>query len=430
MRNNARKAIAGIADQSVFSGTNFLLVVSVASSSTADQLGTFALGLATYMFGSAINRGATGDVLMIRFSANRDTVRAGAAQSVCVALVLGLVWGALTAVGAVAIPSASYRALLFSFAIGTPLLFAQDTYRYIAFAYRRPWLAFANDGSVAVVQVALLLIYRASGSALTPVAAIGIWIVASACGAVLGAITLSTLPRSNPWKWCVRHYKLSVRVGVDNVLAQLSLQGSLYVVGATSGVVAVAALRVAQTVFAPPSIVAQAFQSVLVPELVSIGARSRRRLIQALSMIAGALAVIGAVWGALALLLPESAGVTLFGETWDKARPLLVYLAVFQVIFGVTFALTIGLRVSNSAARLVRPRVISVVTYLVAIFVGSYVSGAIGAAVATMVSAPIQALILARFFFTAPASRGRHRTASLAFSDDAETAAEPAEPRR
>jgi O-antigen/teichoic acid export membrane protein len=93
------------------------------------------------------------------------------------------------------------------------------------------------------------------------------------------------------------------------------------------------------------------------------------------------------------LLLPDSAGARLLGETWPHAEPLLPVLVVFWIAIGATLGATQGLLALGAAKRSLFTQVAGLAIQLPLMAAGAAVDGAAGAAVAAGLTAILRMLL-------------------------------------
>lgn len=384
-----RRVGAGIADQLLYSASNFALTVVVARSSTVDGFGLFALLLTTNLVLVAVARGLTSETLVVRYSA-ADPVRwRRAAESAGgLSLLFGLVSAVVLAVVALAVGD-GFRTAGLALAVVLPGLLVQDFLRYAAITARRPAVALANDGVQIICQFAVIAVIVAADRVSTPLLVLA-WGGSAYLGALVGAVALKVVPRvAQARAWWRREHAMASRYALDDLGSAVGPNAAVYVVAAVTGLSGPAALRGAATVFAPPSILNLGVQVAVVPELVrtlqtSVAAMARRAL-----LVGAVMAVVGAAWGGLALLAPDALGRFLFGATWDLARGLIGYYLVNQVAAGLRQTPVLGLRALGAANRSLVSRCLQLGIALVAQVTGAVLGGAEGVAVGLAVGGPV-----------------------------------------
>jgi O-antigen/teichoic acid export membrane protein len=384
-----RRVGAGIADQLLYSASNFALTIVVARSTTVDQFGLFSLLLTTNLILVAVARGLTSETLIVRYSAaDVPSWRRAANSADGLSLLLGLASGVVVAVVALAV-GGDFRNAGLALAVVLPGLLVQDFLRYAAIAAKRPSVALANDATQVVTQFAAIGVLLAVDRTTTPLLVLA-WGGSAYLGAVVGTVMLKVLPRvSQVRDWWRREHDMASRYALDDLGSAVGPNAAVYVVAAVTGLEGPAAIRGAQTVFGPPSILNLSIQVAVVPELVRTLQKSVRAMDRRALFVGVAMAVMGGVWGGLALLAPDSLGRFLFGDTWDVARGLLVYYLINQVAAGLRQTPVLGLRALGAANRSLISRVIQLGVALIAQVTGAVIAGAEGVAIGLAIGGPV-----------------------------------------
>ena len=385
-----RRAVIGMLDQGVYSATNFILTIFVARSSSSVEFGTFSVLVASFLLGSGINRGLSAEPLAIAASdAPREKWRSMSRSAIAVAFLFGVCFAAILASSFALVDSARFFPLCSIFAVALPVLFVQDLLRYAAFAAGTPTAALLNDAAVAVIEVLALgsLVATGAESAELLVAA---WAVAGICGALVGLAALGL----NPWptrQSAPYPRRLAWRLGLDNLITQISQHGVTYLVAIIAGLSAAGGFRVAQTVFTPPATLMLGIQAAVTPELVRIRNNSLESFTRAVRRITFGMLAVSASYYVIAVALPDSVGRGLFGESWSSGAGLLALIGVGSIAGSVINVAVAGLRALADGRRTLFARYASVVVIALTIVPGVLIGGAKGAAAAVAVGAPVQA---------------------------------------
>jgi O-antigen/teichoic acid export membrane protein len=198
--------------------------------------------------------------------------------------------------------------------------------------------------------------------------------------AVLGAIQFRGLPR--------------VRAGIGWVVAQRDLlryylasfiaimgayQLTLLLIAGLGTPADVGALRAAQVVLGPLNLLGYALSAFAVAEI------SRRRLggrrgIQAAAALSALLLLATLAWGVVLLLLPDSAGAALLGDTWTTAEAVLPASLLGLVAIALGFGASLLMIALGFAKETFRINIMLAPGFLVLGLVGLEVAGAPGAA--------------------------------------------------
>jgi hypothetical protein len=174
------------------------------------------------------------------------------------------------------------------------------------------------------------------------------FVVAWGSSAFLAAIFAANQSQARPRlsgnvNWFILHRDIGLPA-IANTMAILgALQLAFVLISAVGSVEDLGALRGAQTLLGPLNIVGFAATSFAVPEIVrrDLGRRGHVRAALALSLL---LASGAAVWGGILLLIPDSAGQELLGQTWPAARESLPGMVVYTCAINATVGATAVMR--------------------------------------------------------------------------------------
>lgn len=312
--------------------SSLVLSITVARAVGADAFGAFTVAFAVYSVGVLVSRALVSQPLPIRYSAAEPgPFRRAAGASVGAATAVGLGAGVVVAVIGLAL-GGSVGLALASVGLLFPGLLVQDAWRMAFFASGRPQWAAVIDGVWMVLQVLSVVLLVLIGTDSVVLYLFG-WGLAALAGAVLGSVGGRTAPRlDRTAAWVREHWGLTRFLLVESIIVQGAFQGSLLLVGALGTLSDVAALRGAQVVVGPVSLLAMSASAFAVPELARRAELTGRRGLR-ISIVAGAaLALLGATWGTLVLLLPDVAGEAVLGASWVEVQPVLLATVVGQTI--------------------------------------------------------------------------------------------------
>jgi O-antigen/teichoic acid export membrane protein len=394
-----------VIDQALSSVTNFGLGILVARALDRSEFGGFALVFASYLFIVGLSRAICSEPLLVRHSSHDDRERGHAiarstGAALALASVLGLCGLALTPL----VPS-SARTPLIALSVTLPGLLVQDACRYAYFAAARPAAAAANDGLWAVTQLMLLatLLVTGHGSVALFVLA---WGMAATLCAFVAVVHVGIRPRPLAARdWLRLHRDLVPRFSGEFVAVGGAIQMCLWAVGAIGGVVAAGALRAGQLLLGPLTVLLGAAPAAAIPEGVRLSHRSPADLVRALARVSIVLCTTALGWGAVLLVVPETAGRAVLGVNWVAARPLIAPLLVGTAAAGAATGAIVGLRVLAAAERSFHVRLVVTPTTLAFAIAGVALDGARGAAIGIAVAAWIGAWAWWRAFHVALAER-------------------------
>lgn len=341
--SRVRRAGWNVADQAISSLTNLALAVVVARSVDETTFGGFAVAFTTFALLIGVNRALTGSVLLIRHSGAASTQRVAAAAA-GTTLCLGVVSGVGCLLVGLVLHGAAGQAIA-ALGLVLPGLLGQDTWRQVFFAAGRPASATLNDAAWAALQGAAIAVLLLGHTATVGTLVLA-WGGSAYAATVLGAVQARTLPafrRVRPWLRDNRD--LSINALGDFVAQQGASQGTLFAIAAVGSLAAAGAIRGALVLLAVLPALQMAATSFALPEL----ARRRAHLtagswLRAAVGFSAAMAIAGLTWGVLLLLLPDSVGRSLLGDTWTGASQVLLPTVVSQVILGALSGVTLVLR--------------------------------------------------------------------------------------
>jgi hypothetical protein len=138
-------------------------------------------------------------------------------------------------------------------------------------------------------------------------------------------------------------------------------------------------------------------------------------------IIAWALTPLAVVWAALLLLLPDSVGEALLGDSWTLAEPLLLLGGAATAVSLFTVGTVVGIRALGAGRDGLTARFLVSAVVLAVSAVGAVVDGAHGVLVALAWSAPFQ--IGTWWWLLVKASRRPPRTGVAVESEGKETIA-------
>ena len=327
----ARKVSWNVVDQALSALSNVILAVLVARTVSAAQFGDFSVAFLVFGIAVAVVRSAVGQPLQIGFSSAQPGVRDGALRrALGCAVLIGLLAAALAAISALLLGGALGAALI-ALAVVLPGLVLQDSCRMAMFAAGRPAAAALIDGTWAVVQVVLLLVCTATGRT-EVVDLILAWGASAALSVVLGLALLRLLPAPrHGLAWLRDERKLTAYLLGEYVLGLGAAQLAILLVGVLASATSVGALRAAQVLLGPLGILGSAAFQFSVPEVArrpDLGARSR---VLFGACISGALGLATVLYLTVLLLVPDSTGAALFGESWSGAASVLLAMGLSSV---------------------------------------------------------------------------------------------------
>lgn len=370
-----------VVDQGLSALTNLLLSVLVARSVSANAFGAFAVAFLVYGLVLGLSRAVIGQPLQISSASATDSEFRGAAGH---ALGAALIFGAASAVLAAVvglIVGAQTGGALTALGLWFPALIVQDVCRMAFFTEGRPKRAAAIDSVWAVIVLGGFSATSAFGIAGDVVVPLMLWGFGAAVAAVHGMVLLGVGARLRGAAWWMRSRRhISRYLGLEYLLSMGIAQTGILMVGFAATQAGVGAIRAVQMLLGPTNVVGTAamiFTTTEVAARPSASARSRSRFASGVSAV---LATVIAVYVGVLLVLPDSVGRHLLGETWDGAKTVMVPLCVAAV----AAALSAGPAASLYGMGLVRAtffiNVVRAALNILLLAIGIWIWGAVGAA--------------------------------------------------
>lgn len=376
----ARRALWGVADQVLSSGTNFGLGVFVARSATPSEFGVYGLIFATYLIALNVARPLSSEPLLIRFTGARPAVWVGAVRgSTGSVVVVGSVLGAVSILAGLILGGFAGSAFVV-LGVALPGLLLQDAWRLAFFGRGSARAALLNDLVWAGVLFPVIAVLVMSDSD-TPLALIIAWAVSANVAALIGIGQMGIAPRPSASRtWLREQRDLGRPLLGDRMATNGVAELAPYAIGAIAGLPAIGAIRAAQLLLGPFGVVFQGISLISLPEAVRMAASPRERLLPATIVFTAGLVVLAFVTGLALSLLPDSIGRELLGQTWTAAREVL--LPYTLVLAGSMFGAgpNVGLRALGAAVESMRVGIVRSVLLLTGTLVGASVGAAPGAA--------------------------------------------------
>lgn len=346
---------AGVLDQFLSSGSNFLGLIVAARMLSKDGFGAYAVAITTFTVLLGLCRALTGEALLVRVGNDSITHRDRVSRAATDALSLGLAVVPVLLLLALLVEGPTAGALL-ALTFTLPLLLLQDTLRYSAFARAIPRRAVRSDATwVGLQVVAYGVVYTmAEPSAFVMVLA---W---AGTGALAGSLQLWLddvgLVFGRPLSWVRENLDLGGRYALDFVAGTGVAQLASYALVGVAGVVALGALRGAQTAFGPVNVLSSGSYSVVVPEARRIARTSVRKVTLLCVGVALALSIVSIATFSVLWMLSEDQGRLILGDSWIDARQVLLPVAVASTAGSVFSGASAGLRALEAARELLRTR--------------------------------------------------------------------------
>jgi O-antigen/teichoic acid export membrane protein len=221
-----------------------------------------------------------------------------------------------------------------------------------------------------------------------------LWGAAGAVAAFVGLLRVGAIPGvRGTVAWIRRNLDLGGPFVAEFFAAGGSGYAGLWLLGLVSGLSAVGAVRAGQTIFGPINVLYLGIYVTLVPEGARHASRDVERVRKSMTGASVILVAVAVAATAIALAVPASLGRVFFGDTWAKARGVLLPLGLALCGGGVMAGATSGIRALSAAPRSLRTRLLTLPAMVVLPLVGAFIADergfCIGFAVATWLSAVV-----------------------------------------
>ena len=380
LRAVSSRAAWGLGDQVFSSATNFAVNILVARSLGAATFGAFSIAFAAYIVFLNLCRAVNAEPITIRYSnIPEGRWREGAGRASAASLIIGVL-SALVCLAVAAVVDGDLQASFLALALTLPGLLHLDMWRFSFFAKGQGHLAMVAD----VLWAALMLppfvwILAADEPSL--------YLLAVAWG---GSATLAGLIVAILWgvgpaftgirEWLSDHRDLTPHFVGEMATISGAGQVALVGIGLVANLAAVGAYRATYVLFGPLRVIYQGLTLFGVPEAVRILDESPQRLRRVTRLGAVVLALLAVAYGTFLVLIPDSWGEFILGETWALAEPLALPFTIGVAGVGLSMPTYIGLRVLEKAKDAFRTRMIVAGVDTVLTVAGAGVGGALGAA--------------------------------------------------
>lgn len=383
----------GIADQALSSITNFALGIYAARSLTQRDFGAFSVAFATYLIVLGVNRAVSSEPLVVKYSGSptrewMEGVRVGSGAS----LAVGLLGGAACVIAAGIMDGVVGRALA-PMGVALPPLLLQDYWRWSFFSQGQPQRAFINDLAWASCMFpGIILLARLDNIDVR--ALIAVWSGSAGIAALVGIKQTRCRPNLRTARiWWTRHRDLAGRYVWEFGATMGAPQLALYGIGGVLGLSAAGAFRAAQIILGPVNLLFMGGGMVATAEAVNVQAKPEADLRHFCLRISALLASGGAVWGAIVMSIPDSAGEFVLKGTWADARPLILPLTVGMIASGLAMGAGAGLRALADARASLRARLVVAPLITFGTVGGAYWGGILSAAWALALALVIGSLV-------------------------------------
>lgn len=368
------RGILSVASQFANTGTNLVLAILVARNSTPAELGVWGIAYALIVIGLNVNRSISSTPVLIGLDEGREDLREGASgSSFIVGTVLATMFALLAAI------FEQEAALLIAFAISCPILLVQDNLRYELFKIKRYGTALGIDllwlGVQCCLAAALAVVGLSDYISMTLA-----WAAGALVSLIFGLAVKKALPSiANGFRFIISFRREGVQLLLDSLLGSASVNSIAPVVGLSVGVAAAGHFRAGLTILGGYGL----FVSAAVPLMTLRASNSIRRgegSQRALRLWVLVFSAIASVYGSLLLLLPDSIGKFVSGESWSGLAIILLPLSLQLLARPLYTGVPIMLRAEREFGLLVKLRITTSLVNPLAVLIGGLGYGIVGAA--------------------------------------------------
>jgi O-antigen/teichoic acid export membrane protein len=412
----------GFVDQICSSATNFSLSLIAGRALGPDGLGVVVIGFSAYLLALGFQSSLLTTPLVASAAAlpeehRRGEIRRGLAISILAALLATLVFVSC----GLAIPGHTGRAFL----ILSPWLVAgmlQDFLRSMLYQEGRFRRAAANDATwLAVMLLASPLAWFIGGEW----AVVASWGCGAAAAAALGFAQLRIRPAPTRhvlgW-WRVRIWPFGRWLGLEGTVYSATTTTNVFVLNGVLGAGSVGGLRVAQSVFAPLSLILPAITLPGLPATVRELAVSVRRAMRLAVMLSALVTSLALLYVAVMVLVGRRAIPYLYGSSFRQYEHLALPIGMWQLAGAAGTGFMIFLTAQRRGRELVAIRVTAAVlsTAFIALLASTYglTGAAWGYAIGSGCATALTFVLVRRSYLRELVARG-DRAASAAGVADA-----------
>jgi O-antigen/teichoic acid export membrane protein len=362
-------------DQAIAGGSNVLIAVLAARLLDAASFGLFGLVFLLYVMAQGVSRALVCDPLLVHpvEAENRKPEVIGTSCTLGIALGVGVILLGLVML----LVDEGLGVALVVLGAFLPLLVLQDLGRYLAFATQRPTSALVLDLTWLVLLAgAVVPLFVTDTESLA-------WFIAawSGSGAVAGLLVF-VQHRAGGLRlglaWLRHTWGFSWRYLISYVATQGGALAASSAVGAIAGARALGGVQGAILLVRPFTTFQIAVTAASIGHVTrSLGATEAiRRHVAGTTVLSTAAAAINL---AIMLVLPDSVGEAVLGESWEVAEPLLLATGVQIVFLGLMTGVRAGLLGMRAIRKVMRIDVMTTALVLAASIVGAVINGALGA---------------------------------------------------
>ena len=341
-----RRGYAAAANEAVDSLSNFIFSVWVAREMNATEFGAFAVSYSVVQIGVGVSQGVAGMPMMVRYATSswrRSRRLAGDVTGAALVVSLAaIVCFLAVAAGSIGHPLASCA---LAFAAVVPGLLLQNCCVLVFYNREQVSHALLNNVLWLVLQLPLFVIMpRLLGSHHAWVYILA-WGIAAYVATFVSLVQLKVLPRIDRFSsWFRRRRRSILDLSVESVVNRVSAQSATWALAGDAGLRVTAGVRAAQIPLGIPRIFIVGLAPMGLAEGTRLYAQRPRALLAFVRFWALGSTAVCALLGVGLILMPHSFGTAMAGQSWQYARPLLVYVVLITIGNAVLVPAQTGLK--------------------------------------------------------------------------------------
>jgi O-antigen/teichoic acid export membrane protein len=319
-----RRAGWNVVDQAISSLSNLAVSLLIARAVDETAFGGFTIAFAIFSLLTGLSRAMVTFPLGVRFAnASPDRFAFAAASATGCSFALSVVAG-VSCLAAGALIGGAPGAALTALGAVFPGLVLQEAWRNVFIAAGRASAAALNSAFWAVTQLIAVWALLALGEPTVGPLVLA-WGGAAVAAALLGVFQARILPRpERAFGWLWENRGVSGYAGYEFATVQGSYQVTLLIIAAVASLEANGALRGAQVLLGPVTMLVAAMVRFAVPEFSRRRATlTAREWYLGAAGFAGVGGIVSLVWGLIFVFTPDWLGYQLLGATWPGARDIL-----------------------------------------------------------------------------------------------------------
>ena len=362
-------------DQAIAGGSNVLIAVLAARLLDAASFGLFGIVFLLYVMAQGVSRALVCDPLLVHPAEAEERKREVIGTSCTLGIALG--FGVVLIGLAMLLVDEGLGTALIVLGVFLPLLVLQDLGRYLAFTTQRPASALVLDLTWLVLLAgAVVPLFVTDTESLA-------WFIAAWSGSgALAGLLLFVQHRTGGLHlnlaWLRYTWGFSWRYLISYVATQGGALAASSAVGAIAGARALGGVQGAILLVRPFMTFQIAVTAASIGHVTrSLGAAEAiRRHVTGTTALTTAVAAANL---AVILVLPDSVGEAVLGDSWEVAEPLLLATGVQIVFLGLMTGARAGLLGMRAIRKVMRIDVITTALVFIASIIGAVINGALGA---------------------------------------------------